>query len=276
MAVYAIGDLQGCFDSLNELLDKLAFGSADTLWFTGDLVNRGPQSLECLRYVKSLGERAITVLGNHDLHLLALASGRFANKPNRTLQPILHADDCNELLHWLRHRPIFFKDDDLGWSMAHAGIHPRWDLETVESLAREVEAELRGDSYLEFMQHMYGNHPDNWHANLTGHDRIRFAVNVFTRMRYCFDDGRIDFLHKGPLGTQGGDLKPWFDISRSANFDYKLVFGHWSALGFFNKNGVTGVDTGCLWGGSLTALRLDASESEPISIKCPRHEKVHG
>ena len=276
MAVYAIGDLQGCFDSLNELLDKLAFSSSDSLWFAGDLVNRGPQSLECLRFVKGLGDRATTVLGNHDLHLLALTSGRFANKPNLTLQPILHAHDRDELLLWLRHRPIFHKNKELGWSMAHAGIHPLWDLETTVSLAREVESVFRGEAYLEFMQHMYGNHPDNWHADLVGHDRIRFAVNVFTRMRYCFEDGRIDFLHKGPPGTQGDDLRPWFDISRSAEFDFKLVFGHWSSLGYFNRNGVTGVDTGCLWGGSLTALRLDTPETEAISVKCPRHEKVHG
>jgi len=275
MAVYAIGDLQGCLDSYLELLDRLALTSSDKIWLTGDLVNRGPKSLETLRYVKSQGNQVVVVLGNHDLHLLALASGRFTAKPNPTLQPILHADDREELLDWLLHRPLMHRDDEIGWVMVHAGIHPRWNIELAEHLAREAEAVFRGPDHLAFIQDMYGNHPDNWEASLAGHDRIRFIVNAFTRMRFCGADGQMDYLHKGPIGSQGPDLYPWFELERPEPLSHRVVFGHWSALGHGGNQQCRGIDTGCLWGNQLTALRLDVAD-EKISIKCPRTEKVHG
>jgi len=276
MAVYAIGDLQGCLDSFQELLDKLAICSGDSIWLTGDLVNRGPQSLETLRFVKALDALAVTVLGNHDLHLLALHAGRFANKPNPTLQPILKADDREELVHWLRHRPLFHVDDKIGWAMAHAGIHPSWDIATADSLAREAEAVLESDGFQDFMQHMYGNHPDNWDPGLTGYDRIRFIVNVFTRIRFCSETGRMDFIHKGPIGSQGNGLYPWFSRIPDQVLSHRLVFGHWSALGRGGSRSCFGIDTGCLWGGRLTALRIDHEMPYEISVPCPQHEKLHG
>lgn len=275
MAVYAIGDLQGCLSSFLELLDKLAIGASDKIWLTGDLVNRGPQSLETLRTVKGLGEQVISVLGNHDLHLLALAAGRFTNKPNPTLQPILHANDRDELLDWLRHRPLFHVDDRLGWAMVHAGIHPRWNISTAAALARETEAIFQGADYQSALQHMYGNHPDNWDDALTGEDRLRFVINAFTRMRFCFADGQIDFLHKGAPGSQGDLLMPWFDVPGRLKLTHKLVFGHWSALGLGGASDCVAIDTGCLWGGTLTAIRLDAEDSPPVSVECPQNKKVH-
>jgi len=276
MAVYAIGDLQGCLDSFQELLDRLALCTGDSIWLTGDLVNRGPQSLETLRYVKSLDSLAVTVLGNHDLHLLALDAGRFADKPNPTLQPILNADDREELLHWLKNRPLFHVDDRIGWGMAHAGIHPAWNIDLASDLAREAEAVLSGSDFADFMGHMYGNHPDNWDPGLSGYDRIRFIVNVFTRLRFCADDGRMDFIHKGPVGSQGEGLHAWFDQIPDGALSHRLVFGHWSALGRGGSSSCFGIDTGCLWGGRLTALRLDHEKPYEISVPCPRHEKPHG
>ena len=276
MAVYAIGDLQGCLDSFQELLDRLALCTGDSIWLTGDLVNRGPQSLETLRFVKNLDALAVTVLGNHDLHLLALDAGRFAEKPNPTLQPILKADDREDLLHWLRHRPLFHVDNRIGWAMAHAGIHPAWGINIANDLAREAEAVLRGEDFADFMRHMYGNHPDNWDPGLSGYDRIRFIVNVFTRIRFCADDGRMDFIHKGPIGSQDKGLRPWFDQIPNGALSHRLVFGHWSALGRGGTNSCFGIDTGCLWGGRLTALRLDHEKPYEISVPCPQHEKAHG
>ena len=276
MAVYAIGDLQGCLDSFQELLDKLALCTGDSIWLTGDLVNRGPQSLETLRFVKELGPMAVTVLGNHDLHLLALDAGRFADKPNPTLQPILKAQDRGELLHWLRHRPLFHVDNEIGWAMAHAGIHPQWDIAQADKLAREAEAVLAGDEFDDFMRHMYGNHPDNWDPGLTGYDRIRFIVNVFTRIRFCSTEGRLDFIHKGPLGSQDKELFPWYSQIQDQSLTHRIVFGHWSALGRGGSGSCFGVDTGCLWGGELTALRIDHEQPYAISVPCPRHEKIHG
>lgn len=276
MAVYAIGDLQGCLDSFQQLLDKLALCTGDSIWLTGDLVNRGPQSLETLRFVKNMGDQAVTVLGNHDLHLIALTAGRFAGKPNPTLQPILHADDKDELLEWLRHRPLLHKDDKIGWAMVHAGIHPQWDIELGAKLAGEAAALLQGRNYESFMHEMYGNHPDNWDPLLSGYDRARFIVNVFTRIRYCSIDGRLDFLHKGPIGSQGKELYPWFSLLPDAVLTHRVVFGHWSALGRNVSGDCFGIDTGCLWGGRLTALRLDYDEPYEISVPCPRHEKLRG
>lgn len=275
MAIYAIGDLQGCLDSYLELLDLLAPAADDQIWLTGDLVNRGPQSLETLRYIKNQGTQVVSVLGNHDLHLLALASGRFSDKPNPTLQPILRAEDRDELLDWLIRRPLLHRDDAIGWVLVHAGIHPSWDIELATRLASEIEGVLKGDNADAFIHDMYGNHPDNWEEDLEGNDRLRFIVNVFTRMRFCDREGRLDFLHKGSIGDQGPDLFPWFELLPK-NLSHRVVFGHWSALGRGGNRLAVGVDTGCLWGGRLTALRLDANPVTEIGIECPQHKKVQG
>jgi bis(5'-nucleosyl)-tetraphosphatase (symmetrical) len=258
---------------LQNLLDKLALVESDQIWLTGDLVNRGPKSLETLRFVKALGHRVIAVLGNHDLHLLALNEGRFHDKPNPTLQPILNAEDRDELLDWLRQLPLFHHDTELGWALVHAGIHPHWDLPLTRTLAAEVEALLRGEHHSDFLQHMYGNRPDNWDPDLSGDDRARFVINVMTRMRFCYGDGRLDFLHKGPPGSQGDALLPWYEVQRSVPFAAKTVFGHWSALGLGGQGQYQGIDTGCLWGGQLTAIRLDSAEVSSCSVECPRIEK---
>lgn len=268
MAVYAIGDIQGCFDELQALLDKIGFDPAhDRLWFTGDLVNRGPKSLETLRYVKSLGDRAVTVLGNHDLHLLAVAYGLQDNEAE-DLDRILTAPDRDELIDWLRHRPLLHHDPELGYTLVHAGLPPSWDLAKAQALAGEVESVLRGPDCRAFLEHMYGNEPEQWSDDLTGWDRLRFIVNCFTRMRFCDNDGRLELQAKGPPGSQPAPYRPWFAIPDRASADLKIVFGHWSTLGPCAEPNVFPLDTGCLWGGSLTALRLDG-ERKRISFPCP-------
>ena len=192
MAIYAIGDIQGCYDDLLRLLKKIDFNKkSDQLWFVGDLVNRGPKSLETLRFIKSLGKSAICVLGNHDLHLLAVAYKHSPIRTKDTLKPILNAKDKDELLHWLRHRPLFHYNDD--FCLLHAGLPPQWDFSTAKKMAAKVEHELRGDHYEKFFKHMYGNEPDRWSEKLKGYELLRFTVNCFTRMRLCDDKGTIDF-----------------------------------------------------------------------------------
>lgn len=271
MAVYAIGDLQGCLDPLRRLLERIRFDpSADRLWFTGDLVNRGPKSLDTLRFVRSLGDAAVSVLGNHDLHLLAVAAGFAPAKTNDTLAPILEALDRDELLRWLRQRPILHESPEAPrYTLVHAGIPPNWDLATARSLANEVECALRGDDYLHFLEHLYGDRPDRWHPELTGEDRLRFAVNAFTRMRYCAPDGRLLLDFKGPPEEAPPEHFPWFRSPSRQSLDRIVIFGHWSTLGFHHQHDALGLDTGCLWGGSLTAVRLDRelpAISEPCAV----------
>ncbi|QKT04353.1 symmetrical bis(5'-nucleosyl)-tetraphosphatase [Ectothiorhodospiraceae bacterium 2226] len=274
MAVYAIGDLQGCLEPLQRLLDELRFDPAtDRLWFAGDLVNRGPQSLETLRFVHALGETAHCVLGNHDLHLIAVAYGltRY-HKPGDTLIPVLEAPDRDALLDWLRHRPLMHVDPTLGYAMVHAGLPPQWDIPQAQAMAGEVEAVLRGDGVREFLAHMYGNEPHRWRDDLQGMARLRFAVNCFTRMRYCDADGRLDFQHKGAPGTQPAPLLPWFEAPARAWAGTPVVCGHWSTLGLRLAGDVRALDTGCLWGGRLTALRLD-DEEQMYAVPCPSQRK---
>jgi bis(5'-nucleosyl)-tetraphosphatase (symmetrical) len=267
VAVYAIGDIQGCFDELRSLLDQLRFDPTnDRLWLVGDLVNRGPKSLETLRFVRELGAAAITVLGNHDLHLVAAANGRSLDRKDHTLDAVLAAPDCGDLVDWLRRRPLLHHDDTTGFTMVHAGLSPQWDLTLAKSCAQEVETALRGPQLSGFLDHMYGNRPDRWSDSLTGWERLRFCVNCFTRMRYCDIGGRLDFASKGPPGSQPAGLFPWFEVPRASS-DLKLVFGHWSALGPRDDPGIYPLDTGCLWGGALTALRLDG-EPKRFSLKC--------
>ncbi len=266
MATYAIGDIQGCYDDLLRLLDKIKFDKKkDRLWFVGDLVNRGPKSLETLRFIKSLGHSAITVLGNHDLHLLAVACHHSPMRSKDTLNPILQAKDRDELLLWLRHRPLFYYDND--FCLLHAGLPPQWDFVTAKKMAMNVEKELRSKHYTTFLKQMYGNQPDCWSDKLKGIEQLRFTVNCFTRMRFCDAKGRLDFHYSGKVGSQPKHLIPWFELAHRKTKHLKIIFGHWSALGYQQKNNCYGIDTGCLWGGQLTALKLD-KKMERISIDC--------
>ncbi len=269
MAVYAIGDLQGCYDELRRLLDKLQFDPGhDRLWLTGDLVNRGPGSLAALRYVQSLGPAAAVVLGNHDLHLLALAAEP-SPRPRKsdTLGAVLAAPDRDELLGWLVTLPLVHTEPALGWSMLHAGLPPQWDIATALACAREVEAALTA-SPREFFQAMYGDDPPRWSASLAGVERLRFTVNCLTRMRFCTADGRLLLDLKGPLGKEPPGALAWFQVPGRKSASERIAFGHWSALGFYEGDGVVGLDSGCAWGGALTAFRLDR-HAPPVQVECP-------
>ncbi len=267
MAVYAMGDIQGCYKELMALLDKLRFDTArDRLWFTGDLVNRGPDSLAVLRFVRSLGQSAVTVLGNHDLHLLALAEGCAPFHRSGRLQDVLSAPDRDELLHWLRFRPLLHHDPQLQYTMVHAGLPPQWNLEAARRHAAEVEAVLRGGQYREFFAAMYGDQPRRWDESLAGLDRLRFITNCLTRLRYCEKDGGLCLDPNGEPGTQPAQCLPWFDVPGRASDGQRVVFGHWSTLGLYRGQGVRCVDSGCLWGGRLTALNLQTDEI--FSVDC--------
>ncbi len=268
MAVYAIGDLHGCLEPLQRLLDRIAFDPAnDRLWLTGDLVNRGPTSLATLRFVRSLGALAVTVLGNHDLHLLA--TGYADNRPRKkrdTLQQVLEADDRDELLDWLRRRPMLHHDAELDFTMVHAGLPPLWALADARAAAAELEAVLSGDQVVDFLQHMYGDEPARWDPALEGIDRLRYIVNALTRMRFLRPDGSLELASKGTLKRAGAELVPWYRFPGRRSAGLRLVFGHWSLLGEIAHDGAFSVDTGCVYGGRLTALRLD--DGVRTSIDC--------
>ena len=268
MATWAIGDLQGCYDATRRLLDRLAFDPArDRLWFCGDLVNRGGESLETLRLVHSLREHSSVVLGNHDLSLVAIGERRPEDqrRVNPDLQRVLFADDARELLDWLRQLPLVHADRELGWLMVHAGLAPKWTTQMAEKHAREVEQRLRGDQYRRLLKNMYGDRPA-WSPRLNGIDRERAIINIFTRMRYCSPRGRIAFEEKGAPGTQQPGLYPWYETPGKAQRDLKIVCGHWSTLGLFIGHGVHAIDTGAVWGGKLTALRLDTDELQIVQV----------
>ncbi len=269
MPTYAIGDIQGCDQEFGQLLERIAFDPrADRLWLTGDLVNRGPRSLDVLRRVQALGDSVTMVLGNHDLHLLAAAHDRSALRPDDTLDDILSAPDRDELLGWLRRQPVLHTDTSLGWTMVHAGLAPQWDLPAASACARELEAALRdGHSARQLFAAMYGNRPDRWSDDLAGADRLRFITNCFTRLRFCHTDGRLDLRYKGTLADAPSDLVPWFRIPGRRSAGTRILFGHWSALGYYANEGVLGIDTGCVWGGRLCAVRLDA-EQPPVFVPC--------
>jgi bis(5'-nucleosyl)-tetraphosphatase (symmetrical) len=262
MATYAIGDVQGCYDTLRKLLDLLRFDPArDRLWFAGDLVNRGPQSLQTLRFVSGLGQAALTVLGNHDLHLLAFANGGRKGKRD-TLEPVLAAPDRDELLDWLRRQPLLQETPEAGTALLHAGLPPQWDMQRARACAREVESALRGEDYAELLKEMYGNQPDRWEDTLNGVERLRFIINCYTRLRYCDAGGRADFQDKGAPGTQAKGLLPWFAVPGRRSAETRLLFGHWSTLGQVSwpQYGVYGLDTGAVWGGKLTAMRIEDNQ----------------
>ncbi len=272
MAVYAIGDIQGCFEEFQGLLSRIGFDrQRDQLWLTGDLVNRGPDSLAVLRFVRALGESVRCVLGNHDLHLLAIASGARSPRKQDTLDPVLAAADADELLDWLRHRPLLHHDEGVGWTMVHAGLPPQWDIATAAKCARQLEAQLQNPGYAALLQSLFGDQPDRWRSDLAGIDLLRFTTNCLTRLRYCHRDGRLALNCAGPPGTQPRGLLPWFEIPGRRSADTRLVFGHWSTLGPVAQQRLLALDGGCVWGGELVAARLDGDPQlirEPCAAHC--------
>ena len=258
MAIYAVGDVQGCFTELERLLDKLKFKPGkDEIWFVGDLVNRGPRSLDVLRLVHGLGKSAVVTLGNHDLHLLALALTDKAPVGDDSLAEVLEAPDASRLLKWLRRRPLAHYRPDLNTLMVHAGVARDWDALQTVKLAREVQDRLKGDGCSDFLASMYGQRPDTWSPKLKGKERLRFIINCLTRIRFCYKDGRLEFDQKGPPENAPKGLRPWFELSDRGTASVRVVFGHWSALGLLEKRNLIGLDTGCVWGGRLTAVRID-------------------
>jgi len=266
MTTYAIGDVQGCFDELQALLGAIDFDpSKDRLWFVGDLVNRGPKSLETLRFVRDLGERSVCVLGNHDLHLLALALGFSKEREDDTLAGVLSAPDRGELLDWLRRQPLIHLDAD--HLLVHAGLPPQWDPEEARALAQEVEEELRGPRYRDFLAHLYGCWPNRWSNELKGVERLRVIVNALTRMRFCTPDGTMEFRTKGESTQAPAGYLPWFDVPGRKSAGVTVICGHWSALGLRVKPNLLALDSGCVWGGTLTAVRLEDRRVYEISCR---------
>ncbi|MEO6277149.1 symmetrical bis(5'-nucleosyl)-tetraphosphatase [Roseateles sp.] len=269
---YLIGDLQGCCSAFERLLARIDFSpSRDRLWLLGDLVNRGPQSLATLRCLHALGDTASCLLGNHDLHLLAVAHGVTPQHRSDTLAPILQADDRDALLDWLRHQRL--AAFEAGWLMVHAGVVPQWSREDTLALAGEVEAVLRGPALPDFLHAMYGNQPARWHPDLTGNDRLRFTVNALTRLRFCSADGEMDFKTKDGAGAAPQGFMPWFDVPGRRTVDVPIAFGHWSTLGLLDRPTLLGLDTGCIWGGQLTAARIDGTRREIIQVNCEQAQK---
>lgn len=265
MATYAVGDIQGCALAFEELLEKCQFDpSTDTVWVCGDIVNRGPHSLDALRLIKSLGRSAITVLGNHDLHLLAVDAKLRRSRPDDTLNPILKAPDRDELIHWLRHQPLIHCDPSIRTLMVHAGVYPGWTKKQLVSRANEVQKILRSDDYVSLLKNMYRHKPDKWDKNLAGWERYRFIVNALTRMRFCDKKAKLNFSQKGPPGSQPKSLKPWFEHPDLKCQSWRIVFGHWSALGYLQQKNIISLDSGCVWGGKLTLVQLDADYPTPI------------
>ena len=267
MPTYAIGDLQGCHEPLLRLLDVIRFDpAADRLWFVGDLVNRGPDSLGVLRFLRSLGDAAVCVLGNHDLHLLALAEGYGRVHKGDTLDEVLAAPDREELLHWMRRQKLAWREGDL--LMVHAGVLPDWSVDATLARAAEAEAMLQGEHYQDFFAQMYGNAPIGWDDSLEGIERLRVIVNAFTRLRYCTATGEMEFHHKGAPGTQPAGWLPWFEVPGRKSADATIIIGHWSTLGLVNRTDLIALDTGCLWGGRLSAIRLEDRQVQ--AVQCPQ------
>lgn len=276
MATYAIGDVQGCFDQLRQLIDSLNFDPAsDRLWFVGDLVNRGPQSLEVLRFVKSLSTAAVVVLGNHDLHLVMQAEGFGRVNKEDTLAAILASPDRQELLDWLRAQPLVHVED--AWAMVHAGLLPEWTVAQAKGLSDEVSVALTASGYRDFLAHMWGSEPAAWRDDLVGWDRLRVVVNAMTRMRYVTFAGAMELRASGakaPPGQGPVGCVPWFAAPHRASAGQLIVCGHWSALGYHEQPDLLAIDTGCLWGGALTAVRLE--DRRVFRLPCPQQVKPSG
>ena len=275
MASYAIGDIQGCYHAFQALLERIDFDEKnDQLWLVGDLVNRGSGSLEVLRWCYAHQDSLNVVLGNHDLHALVVAEGIVAAHKGDTLDALLAADDAKVLLNWLRHQHLMYHEDN--YLMVHAGLLPQWSTEQALAYAAEVEQILHGDNYLKFFRHMYGNQPDQWRDDLSGIDRLRVITNAATRLRICSVDGQMEFKFKGELQDIPAGYLPWFDVPARATKDVQVIFGHWSALGLQQRENVYALDTGCLWGGKLTAMNIETKAivqvdssplDKPITLK---------
>jgi len=269
MAIYAIGDIQGCYHELEQMLKLIQFNREnDQLWLVGDLVNRGPDSLSVLRLIKSMGSAAITVLGNHDLHLLAVAAGMAELSHSDTLDAILAAPDRDELLNWMRQQRLIHVQDN--YVLLHAGLLPGWSVQQALQLAHEAEQALRSADYVTFLGKMYGNTPHEWDDKLTGYNRLRVITNSFTRMRICTADGRMQFKFKGILADVPEGYLPWFDVPQRKSSEATVILGHWSALGLIVRPNVIALDTGCLWGGELTAIRLQ--DRKLFQVKCTKQK----
>ncbi|MGN2242425.1 symmetrical bis(5'-nucleosyl)-tetraphosphatase [Frateuria sp. GZRR33] len=276
MATYAIGDVQGCYPELSRLLDKLRFDPArDQLWFCGDLVNRGGESLQVLRMLHGLRENVVVTLGNHDLSLLAIAQRKpdAQSRVNPELREVLFADDAPVLFEWLRNQKLLHYDEALGWGMVHAGLAPSWTLRQGLRAAQEVERELSSPRHPRLLRNLFGNRPAAWSSRLQGIERFRATINTMTRMRYCDVNGRIDFEAKGMPGSQKPGLYPWFAVPGMRRREVNMVCGHWSALGRFAGLGVYAIDTGCVWGGQLTALRVGEEEPQYTTVNAEPHRK---
>ncbi len=274
MSTYVIGDTQGCLESLKQLLHKIRFKPKnDTLWFTGDLINRGPESLETLRFVRKLGDNAKCVLGNHDLHLLAVYSGHRSLDEKDTLTEILQAPDIKELIDWLRIQPLMLYDKEHNAILAHAGLHPSWDIKTARTEASAVQFHLRSHDFKDLFAFMYGKKPAKWKPGRSRKKRLRFAINCFTRMRFCTPSGKLDFEEKGAPGSQPDEFLPWYDIPNQLKAGTRIIFGHWSTVGKITNPDIIGIDTGCVWGGKLTAYELEANTYH--FVDCPQAQKVN-
>ncbi|MGB1009760.1 MAG: symmetrical bis(5'-nucleosyl)-tetraphosphatase [Thiolinea sp.] len=275
MATFVIGDLQGCFTSLHRLLEEMKFDPAfDRVWFAGDLVSRGRHSLQTLRYAKSLGKACISVLGNHDISLVAAAYGVFA--PHNSLKPLFDAPDFAELLHWLQQQPLLHHDPQLNAVIVHAGIPPVWNLSTAKACAQEAENCLRQQNPAEWLAAIYGNQPDHWNPRTHQNpiDRQRYIVNAFTRMRYCRPDGSLEFKQKlDPDSVKSGhpDLIPWFKHPHRKPVAETVYFGHWSTLGYYQGHNVVALDTGCVWGGQITGVRIDSEKKRKFQVPCTEY-----
>ena len=271
MAIYVIGDIQGCYKSLKKLIKGIRFNAGrDQLWFCGDLVNRGPQSADVLRYIMDLGDSAKCVLGNHDLNLLAVAYGSRVNKISDTLDNILDARDSSEMLDWLRHRPLFYRSKEYQACIVHAGIYPAWSIDKTKKLAEEVQSVLRKGDYKKFLVKMYGSYPVYWDKSLQGWDRLRFITNVLTRMRYLDSSGALDLDIKCTPGKQPSGFQPWYSVKSKRKAPWRVFYGHWSTLGLHWQNNAICLDSGCLWGGKLTAVRIDTPKLQFISHSCQK------
>ncbi len=268
MATFAIGDVQGCFDELQQLLTQIGFDRRqDKLWLVGDLVNRGPKSLQVLRFVRDLGSRAVTVLGNHDLHLITQYEGFERRRKDDTFQDVLEAPDARELVDWLRRRPMMHVEGDC--AMVHAGLLPQWTIAKAVKLGKEVEAALSASDYRDFLKNLYGSKPDKWRDSLEGWDRLRVVVNAMTRMRFCTPAGKMEFHAKGNAPPPG--YAPWFEKRKGKQL---ILFGHWSTLGLKLTGRLAGLDSGCVWGGSLTALRLE--DRRVFQVACAGYQAAGG
>ena len=276
MSTYAIGDIQGCYSELQNLLNEINFDERrDDLWFAGDLVNKGPKSLQTLRFIKALGVNAKITLGNHDLHLLAVAKNIQPLLKKDTIQEILAADDVKELIDWLKSRPLLITDDNLNFTMVHAGLPPQWSLENAKEFAKECELILQSEKINKLLAEMYGDTPNIWVNSLQDYAKQRFIINCFTRIRFCNSDGMLDFDAKVAPGKQNTSLIPWYSLPNRKTKDNKIIFGHWSTVHIgneknFKQYNVYPIDTGCLWGGRLTAMRLEDEKVFSVPSEQPK------